>query len=131
MMQVQTTETIKNARIASTRLGIEDHGILTAYIILDLEGGSGQGFGGYQFDFYPRSGRVHLPQGSHFIRRVLEVIGADYWEELPGKPCRIKRITRGDQINCLGNFIEDKWFNPVEEFKIYYPEDPEDGNHDR
>ena len=126
MRQVQMNETIKNARITSTRLGIESHGILTAFILLDLEGGSAQGFGGYQFDYNPCSGRVYVPQGSHFIRRVLDVVGVDNWEDLPGTPCRIKRITRGDQICCLGNFIEDKWFNPIEEFKRYHDGDEND-----
>ena len=38
-----------NARITSTMLGIEDHGILTCMLHLQQEG-CGQAFGGYRLD---------------------------------------------------------------------------------
>lgn len=37
----------KNAIIRDVRLGIEDHGFLTAWLMLEYGDGSGQGFGGY------------------------------------------------------------------------------------
>ena len=38
-----------NAKIKSTKLGYEDHGILTCFLILEQESSS-QGFGGYRLD---------------------------------------------------------------------------------
>ena len=104
----------KNARIRSTRLGVEDHGILTAYIDLDY-GGSGQAFGGYAFDapvkvngeFSHREGTAY---GMEFIRRVLVTLGVESWEKLPGTPIRV-RASRA-QVEAIGHFIEDRWFDP-------------------
>jgi hypothetical protein len=73
------------AKIESTFLGIEDHGILTCSIGLNY-GHSAQGFGQYSWD-------QRMPDGSYkgspliaiFIRKVLEVAGVDQWEKLVGK----------------------------------------------
>ncbi len=70
---------IVNARIDSTMLGIEGHGIMTCMIGLDY-GGSHQGFGGYGFDQQKEkgnydAGRVGTVYGCTFILRVLEVVG--------------------------------------------------------
>ena len=43
----------KNAVIESARLTTDDHGCLSAWLMLDY-GGSGQGFGGYAL-YLPRS----------------------------------------------------------------------------
>ena len=39
----------ENAKIRSTHLGKEDHGIMTAYLSLDFGGGC-QSFGGFAFE---------------------------------------------------------------------------------
>ena len=76
----------KVARIASTFLGVEDHGILTAYLNCEGEGW-GQCAGGYAFDGGRRDFKGLIPgwQAAHFIRRICEVAGVDKWEDLPGQ----------------------------------------------
>ena len=85
------------AKVESTFLGVEDHGMLTAIIDLDY-GGAGQGAGLYVFDAYnapdARQGqyapmydndRVGTAYGMEWIRRVLEAFGVDKWEALKGR----------------------------------------------
>lgn len=107
---------IKNATISSTMLGIEDHGIMTAFIHLDY-GGSGQGFGGYGFDSLKvpgdyNSGRIGSVFGCEFIRRVLDVVGVEKWEDLKGKHIRV--VSDWGKVYRIGNIIKDKWFDPQE-----------------
>ena len=76
----------KIAKVESTFLGVEDHGILTAYVHVSY-GGSGQGLGGYGFDQYDpltkeRRGSAY---GTEWIRRFLVAAGVDSWEKLVGR----------------------------------------------
>ena len=89
-----------NARIATTRLGKEDHGIPTCEVRLEFDGAS-QSFGGYDL-----RGRPDFPL------QILEALQVETWEELPGKYCRIRQTH--DRIHAIGHIIEDRWFNPVE-----------------
>ena len=80
---------IKNARIKDTRLGMAQGNILTFNIDLDY-GGGGQGFGGYALDGPDgNNGRIGSAFGMEAIRRVLETVGVDRWEDLPGKHVRV------------------------------------------
>ncbi len=100
---------ILNAKIESTMLGFEDHGILTAFIHVNY-GSSEQGFGGYGLGG-PDAMRV-------FIENVLQVVGVDQWESLKGKYIRVKREEGWNGvIVSIGNVLEDKWFNPKEIFE--------------
>lgn len=45
---------IKNAKITSTSLGYEDHGILTFGLCLDISGGGGVVYGGFALDGYDK-----------------------------------------------------------------------------
>lgn len=80
--------------IKSTAFGWEDHGILT--VMLHCEGsGSGTGVGGYCLDEPP----ARLPDGSSdfkgsrrgtaygldHVMRIMETVGVDRWEKLPGE----------------------------------------------
>lgn len=95
----------ENMRIKSTMLGREDHGILTAF--LNLEGnGCGQEFGGWSLD---SAGSPDAAAG-FWISRVLEVVGANEWEGLPGKYVRVVR-DRG-LIVGIGHITENRWFHP-------------------
>lgn len=73
------------AKINSTSLGWEDHGILTAMLHLTWEG-AGIGTGGYCLDSYvkdaPRRGTAY---GLDHIMRIMETVGVDKWEDLKGK----------------------------------------------
>ena len=109
-------EEIKNAKITSTALGYEDHGILTFYIYVDC-GGSGQGFGGYALDKWSEddNDRVPTEHAGQAIKNILGVVGVDKWEDLAGKNIRVKGGFNG--ISEIGNLLEDRWFNPESELK--------------
>ena len=106
---------IKNAIIRSATITNDDHGVLSAWLMLDY-GGSGQGFGGYSL-YLPKSFTHHKmssPAG-HFIWRCMEVADVTAWEKLPGKTIRV-RATRGG-IEAIGHIVKDDWFCPDEDLK--------------
>lgn len=74
------------AKIRSTTLGIEDHGILTAMLELDY-GGTVQGAGGYALDQYDegQERRVGHRAAGDFILGVLRACGVDSWEKVAGR----------------------------------------------
>ena len=105
---------IVNARITSTQLGREDHGIFTAWLMLDY-GGSGQGFGGYALDGKPPERRAGSERpgtafGCEFIIRLLRTLDVERWEKLPGTVCRVE--CSDGRVKRIGHFLKDQWFDP-------------------
>lgn len=94
---------IKNARILSAMLGQEDHGIRTFMIYIDADGFS-CGFA-----------RIFKAESMDVISKILDVVGVNNWEDLPGKYIRYEDDGRGSGITKIGNIIDDKWFD-IEEF---------------
>lgn len=113
---------IKNARIASVMLGREDHGNMTFMIYVSTEDFS-FGIGGYRLDRYNPDKKIREfnPKGLAVISKILEVVGVDTWESLPGQYIRIEDEGIGSTVNCIGNIIEDKWIN----IKDFFTEDAE------
>ena len=109
---------ILNAVIDGTMLGIEDHGLMTAYVYLKGDGW-GVGFGGYVLDAWDGKKRTQTPLTGMFVSRVLEVVGADKWEDLKGKPVRVESEGLGGGCVRIGHYVKDLWFNPKEEFKSW------------
>ena len=104
---------VTNAKISSTMLGIEDHGIMTFSLMMDM-GGTGQGFGGYALD--GRAGQVGHSKSIQAIRKILETVDVMRWEDLQGKLVRIRKDSEWNgPIKAIGHIIEDKWFD-IEEF---------------
>ena len=105
---------IKNARIQSTMLGREDHGIMTFMINISSDGFY-CGVGGYCLDRFDsaKQTRVFRAESMEAISKVLEVVGVDKWEDLPGKYIRFE--DNGSIITKIGNIIEEKWFD-IREF---------------
>ncbi len=107
---------IKNAIINSTKLGTGDRGFLDAWLYLDYGDSGGQGFGGFvlqvpkSFDHWKLEGVA-----GHFIMRVLEIAGVEYWDQLKGKTIRVK--ANHSSINAIGHIVKDDWFSPSEDFK--------------
>lgn len=109
---------IRNAQITSTKLGKEDHGIMTFFIFIKF-GGYGCGIGGYALDGKNPVTKEYgfTPKGLEAISKICEVVGVDSWEDLPNKYIRIKDNGLGSTIDEIGNLMEDKWFNIREFFK--------------
>lgn len=76
-------------KITSTMLGVEDHGIFSASLVMDY-GGSGQSIGGFSLD-EPfqingrHAGRRGTAEGHEFIIRLMRACGVSRWEALPGR----------------------------------------------
>ena len=113
---MKATDTIKNAQITGTMLGVEDHGILTFMLYLDY-GGSGQGFGGYALDCYDKERKVRVGEASgiDLIRGILDTLEVRSWEELKGTHCRV--VADHMRVYRIGHFLKDRWFNPEEVLK--------------
>lgn len=107
---------VENAQIDSTHLGIEDHGILTAWVMTKA-GAIHQGFGGFGFDYRP-DGKEWVPSKllAAFVRGVIDAVGVSCWEKLKGSYCRVKRH-EGNGFNApiyaIGHITEDKWYEPA------------------
>lgn len=77
------------AKIKSTMLGYEDHGIFTCMLDVDY-GSGGQGVGGYTFDTPidkdgHHLGRIGTAYGMEFIARVIRACGVQTWEQVKGR----------------------------------------------
>ena len=101
---------IKNAKITSTMLGIEDHGHFTFMLNLDY-GDSRQGAGGYPLDAYSatQKKRIGTAYGMDLIAAVMKTVGVDTWEDLKGKLIRV-RLYNGT-IRAIGNLLGDEWLD--------------------
>ena len=110
---------ILNAKITSVSISMADHGCLTFTIFLEGEGW-GVGYGGYCIghgylgadDFKAKNGK-----GLEAMMRIMDTVGAEKWEQLPGKYVRVKTNGWGDTVDIIGNLIKDKWFNIKEFFE--------------
>jgi hypothetical protein len=108
---------IKNARITSTMLGREDHGIMTFMIYIDA-GDFSCGVGGFCLDEFNTTTqtRVFRVESMEVISKILDVVGVDKWEDLPGKHIRFEDVGWGSTVTKIGNIITDKWFDMREFF---------------
>lgn len=100
----------KNAKIESTMLGYEDHGLLTFMLYLDY-GHSGQGAGGYRLDSYDKEKQeaVGTTTGLEAIAEIIKVVGVDKWEDLKGKHIRVN--ASHNKVHAIGHYLEDRWLN--------------------
>jgi hypothetical protein len=96
-------------------LGIEDHGIMTFSLMMDM-GGCGQGFGGYALD--GKAGKIGHSKSIQAIRKILETVDVREWEDLKGKLVRIRKDNEfTGPIKAIGHIIEDRWFDIGEFWK--------------
>lgn len=109
---------ISNARIKSTMLGREDHGIMTFMIYIDACDFS-CGIGGFCLDEYNHDtkARIFRAESMEAISEILDVVGVDKWEDLPGKYIRFEDNGCGSTITKIGNIVNDKWFDMREFFE--------------
>ena len=115
---------IENAKIESTFLGVEDHGIFTASVGLSGDGWV-CGFGGFALDRWSEKDKKRIASAAAglFIARVIEVLEAGSWEKLKGLHCRAKTEGLGGGILEIGHIVKDRWFNPKDELAKLAPRD--------
>lgn len=89
---------IENAIVGSIFVGLEGHGIPT--IMVDLDFGSHQGFGGYDLRYKDTA--------ATFIKGLCRVTECDDLSEMNGKVVRIER--GGGMIQRIGHPVRDIWF---------------------
>lgn len=107
---------IKNAKITSTMLGKEDHGIFTCQIC--VEGNDwGCYYGGYSLDTPNKDTkkRIGTKEGMQAIMELLSTLEVDTWEKLKGQYVRVQTSGLGGKITAIGHLMQDKWFS-FEEF---------------
>lgn len=106
---------ISNGKITSADFSIADHGLLDCSLGIKSEGFH-QGFGGYKLSGIGDNliDPDDFNYAAIFIVRILEVVGVDKWSQLVGQPIRID--SDWSKIYRIGNFLEDKWFDPKEVF---------------
>ncbi len=90
---------IYNARILSSHLGAEDHGIPTATIVIEAQIGGG-GFGGFDLRYH----------GIDYVTTLLSALGVSSWERLPGTLIRAASNGFGSAWAAVGHIMEDRWF---------------------
>lgn len=66
--------------------------------------------GGYGLDeFNPATQtRIFRAESMEVISKVLEVVGVNKWEDLPGKYIRFEDNGRSSTVTKIGNIIEEK-----------------------
>ena len=78
------------ATISDTSFGSPDHGVISAYLHTKWNGG-GIGVGGYCLDEPVKDDdgkfikRVGTAYGLDHLMRIMETVGVEKWEDLPGK----------------------------------------------
>lgn len=112
MSEIETT----NAIIKRTELGKEDHGIFTFFLHLDY-GHSGQGAGGYSLSQSIDGEDWFVPSFGGLINEILNTVGVENWEDLPGKHIRV-RYDRS-KVHEIGHFLDDRWLNFRNFFDLY------------
>lgn len=108
---------IKNAKITDTFMGIEDHGIFTFLIDVDISDCGHCSIGNYELSWTTDGKPNGDPRGVEAIYYILRAIGVYSWEELIGKYIRVRIEGCGcaRTVTAIGNILEDRWFN-IKEF---------------
>lgn len=108
---------IENAKITSVSISMEDHGILTFTIF--VRGRSwGCSIGQYTNGVGYLGAKEWKGNGSAIVAmmKIVDTVGVSRWEDLEGKYIRVKLEGCGKSIHCIGNIIDDKWFDLKEFF---------------
>lgn len=116
------------ALIDSAFLGVEDHGILTTMLGLDLDGGGHIGVGGYAMDSYDKQAgrRVGTAYGCDLILRLLEVVGVSQWADIRGRTVlALTTEATGHVVLGLASLRTDTVLILSEHAKTYFPEETE------
>lgn len=110
---------IRNAKITGTKLTMGDHGCLTFWIFVDGSGW-GCGIGGYCIGHgglgYKQNEFDATGKGLVAMMRIMDVVGVENWEDLPGKYIRCEVGLQSQGIHRIGNILKENWFDLKEFF---------------
>jgi hypothetical protein len=107
---------ITNGLIKNTFLGIEDHGYLTAELIIEFPSWT-QAFGGYSFGYgldFDKVSYKTMNLSGYWINKTLAICGVRKWDSIPGKAIRV--ISNHTKLLGIGHIIKDLWFIPEIDF---------------
>lgn len=114
---------VENATLRRLSIGREDHGILSASIV--LEGASwGQSYGGYALDDRPaedddrRRGTALLACA---LLELFDTFNIDDVDKLKNLPVRVRWVTQYGAIHSIGHFTKDQWFSWEDVVRRLYP----------
>ena len=109
---------IKNARIESVSITMEDHGCLTFWVTV-RGSGWGCGIGGFCIGngYLGAKEFSGSARGLEAMMRIMDAVGVSRWEDLPGHYCRVRDVGTGRSITEIGNILEDKWVDIREVFR--------------
>lgn len=106
----------KNARVAGTFLGIEDHGIFTAQLNLEWRGG-GVWWGGLSLDTYDEVLKHRVDcfgLVGELVRGVMRICEVDSWEKVVGKYVQFQDAGTGRAIGpVLRGVTNDEELDPM------------------
>lgn len=117
------------AKIDSTAITHADHGVLTAWLHTSWSG-SGVGVGGYCLD-QPKDrdgrdySRVGTAYGLDYLIRVMETVGVEKWEDLPGQQVIVlfaEQNSIGLSSKGIAGVLNDKVFIPSEHAESFLGE---------
>lgn len=103
---------IENALIKSVDISMADHGCITTSIALD-SGSWSCIFGGYCLG-HGYLGATEFdgsPKGIEMIARIMNTVGVERFNDMPGKYVHVATKGWGDTIKIIGNIIKDQWFD--------------------
>lgn len=110
---------IRNAIITKASIKIEFDHILDIMLMLEYEGGGGQGFGGYVLhQRCPEKPCQIEGVAGHHLCRIMEICGVADWKDVVGKAIRVRLDKEwfGGAIQAIGHIINDDWYCPAEDF---------------
>lgn len=108
---------IRNAKITSADLSMENHGCLT--LALGLEGsGWGVVYGGVCIGhgYLGADTFEGYAKGIEYIMRIMDVVGVETFNDMVGKYVRVPTKGWGGEVKIIGNIMSDKWFDAEEFF---------------
>ena len=100
---------IQNCRIASTWIGMEDHGLFTVNINFEGDGwGQGTGHRIYGCPSSDKGAQFDAGLG-RYLASIFDAVGVDTWEQLKGCKVRVARQERFQDIVAIGNWMKNEW----------------------
>lgn len=111
---------IKNAKITSVSLNMENHGCLTLDITLSGDGWGvcyggyclGKGYVGAKDDFFEG-----FDSGMEAIMRIMDTVGVSDLFSMKNQYVRVAEKGWGSPIKIIGNIVKEKWFDYESFFK--------------